>query len=85
MPLVKINGVTYEADTLSDEIKAHLHHLAHIENEFERLTMQMDVLRIARAEIGGRLDRELLRAQINAAPFVADPEAAADASEGSAS
>ena len=82
MPIITINGVSYEADSLSEDIKGHLHHLAHIDHEFERLTMQMDVLRIARAEIGARLDRELLRAQMNDAVFVGD--ASAKPVEGSA-
>lgn len=70
MPAIKINGVTYETDSLSDDVKGHLRHLSHIDQEFERLHMQMDVLRIARAEIGARLDNDLLRSQINGAVFM---------------
>jgi hypothetical protein len=70
MAAIKINGVTYETDSLSDDVKGHLRHLAHIDQEFERLHMKMDVLRIARAEIGARLDNDLLRSQINSAVFV---------------
>ena len=74
MAEIKINGVTYETDSLSDDVKGHLRHLAHIDQEFERLHMKMDVLRIARAEIGARLDNDLLRAQINDAVFVGNKD-----------
>jgi hypothetical protein len=74
MAAIKINGVTYETDSLSDDVKGHLRHLAHIDQEFERLHMKMDVLRIARAEIGARLDNDLLRAQINDAVFVGNKD-----------
>lgn len=74
MTAIKINGVTYETDSLSDDVKGHLRHLAHIDQEFERLHMKMDVLRIARAEIGARLDNDLLRAQINDAVFVGNKD-----------
>ena len=74
MAAIKMNGVTYETDSLSDDVKGHLRHLAHIDQEFERLHMKMDVLRIARAEIGARLDNDLLRAQINDAVFVGNKD-----------
>lgn len=74
MAQVRINGIAYETEELSDEIKDHLRYMAHIDADMERLTMQMDVLRIARAEIGGRLDKALLQDQINQAKFVAQAQ-----------
>lgn len=72
MAQVKINGVPYDTDLLSDEVKDHLRHMAHIDEEFARLNMQLDVLRIARVEIGNRLDRALLREQINSISLASD-------------
>jgi hypothetical protein len=66
MPFVKINGITYDFDTLSDDIKNHLKHLAYIDGELERMSMQANVLRISREEIGRRVDADLLRMELNA-------------------
>ena len=67
MPFVKINGLTYDFETLSDELKNHLKHLAFIDSEMERLSLQMNVLRISRDEIGRQLDSALLRQELNQA------------------
>ena len=64
MPIIKINGLAYELDTLSDEAKAHLRYMAFIDSEMERLSMRADTLRLAREEVGRRLDRALLRETI---------------------
>lgn len=65
MPHVKINGVTYDVDTLSDEVKSHLKALAFVDAESERLAMQLSVMRISREEIGRRLDLALTRQELN--------------------
>lgn len=65
MPHVKINGVTYDVDTLSDEVKSHLQALAFIDAESERLAMQLSVMRISREEVGRRLDLALTRQELN--------------------
>jgi len=65
MPIIKINGVAYELDTLGDEAKAHLRYMAFIDSEMERLSMRADMLRLARDEVGRRLDRALLRETIS--------------------
>jgi hypothetical protein len=53
---VKINGVTYELDTLSDEVKTHLKYLSFIDGEAERLTMRLNMLKLARDGVGKMLD-----------------------------
>ena len=65
MPLIKINGINYDAEALSPEVKAHLQRLAFIEAEVERVRLQMDVLFVAREEIGVRLDRALVSMELN--------------------
>jgi hypothetical protein len=78
MPHVKINGVTYDVDTLSDEVKSHLKALAFIDAESERLAMQLSVMRISREEVGRRLDLALTRQELNrptAAAPVPQPQA----------
>ena len=65
MPHVKINGVTYDVDTLNDEVKSHLKALAFIDAESERLAMQLSVMRISREEVGRRLDLALTRQELN--------------------
>jgi hypothetical protein len=65
MAAIKINGVSYDVERLSDEVKAHLQRLSFIDAETERLHLQMDVLRVARDEIGARLDRALLHMELN--------------------
>jgi archaellum component FlaC len=65
MPSVKINGITYDFETLSDELKNHLKYLAFIDSEVERLNLQLNVLRISREEIGRQLDSALLRQELN--------------------
>lgn len=61
MPIIKINGLAYELDTLGDEAKGHLRYLAFVDSELERLMMRADMLKLARDEVGRRLDRALLR------------------------
>lgn len=72
MPHVKINGVTYDVDTLNDEVKSHLKALAFIDGESERLAMQLSVMRISREEVGRRLDLALTRQELNR-PVAATP------------
>ena len=78
MPFVKINGITYDFETLSDELKNHLKHLAFIDSEMERLSLQMNVLRISREEIGRQLDSAVLRQELN------QPQPAGEPGQGSA-
>jgi hypothetical protein len=65
VPVVKINGVSYDAESLSEEVRAHLQRLAFIDAESERVHLQLDVLRVARDEIGARLDRALVHMELN--------------------
>jgi hypothetical protein len=65
MPYVKINGVTYDVDAISDEVKGHLRALSFIDSELERIGMQLSVLRISREEVGRRLDLALTRQELN--------------------
>jgi len=80
MPLIKINGLTYEFDQLSDEAKGHLRYLGFIDSELEQLSMRINLLKISRDEIGQRLDAALLRQSVNASP----PELAQKPQEGGA-
>ena len=73
MPSVKINGITYDFDALSEELKNHLKHLAFIDSEIERLALQMNVLRISREAIGQQLDSAVLRHELNQAQPTAEP------------
>jgi hypothetical protein len=74
MPFVKINGVTYDVDAISEEVKGYLRALSFIDAELDRIGMQLSVLRISREEIGRRLDLALTRQELNrpdpAAPVV---------------
>ncbi len=65
MPLVKINGVTYDVDAISEEVKGHLRALSFIDAELDRIGMQLSVLRISREEVGRRLDLALTRQELN--------------------
>ncbi len=65
MPTIKINGLAYDFDALSDESKGHLRYLAFIDSELERLTMRADMLKLARDEVGRQLDRTLLRETVS--------------------
>ena len=56
MPLIKINGLAYEFDTLDEEAKGHLRYLAFIDAELEQMAMRMNLLKISRDQIGQRLD-----------------------------
>ncbi len=71
MPLVKINGLTYEFNDLADEVKGHLKYMAFIDAELEQLAMRQNLLHIARDQIGQRMDRALVRE--SAQPALADP------------
>ena len=71
MPLVKINGLTYEFNDLADEVKGYLKYMAFIDAELEQLAMRQNLLHIARDQIGQRMDRALLRE--SAQPATADP------------
>jgi hypothetical protein len=68
MPLIKINGLAYEFDTLNDEVKGHLRYLAFIDAELEQLAMRANVLKISREQIGLRLDEALLRQSVTESP-----------------
>lgn len=68
MPLVKINGLTYEFDTLADEVKGHLRYTAFIDAELEQLAMRQNLLLIAREQLGQRMDRALLHETVNQSP-----------------
>ncbi|WP_310566403.1 hypothetical protein [Hydrogenophaga sp.] len=68
MPMVKINGLTYEFNDLPDEVKGHLKYMAFIDAELEQLGMRQNLLHIARDQIGQRMDRALLREAINQSP-----------------
>lgn len=68
MPLIKINGLAYEFDTMNDEAKGHLRYLAFIDAELEQLAMRINVLKISRDQIGQRLDAALLRQSVAESP-----------------
>jgi hypothetical protein len=68
MPMVKINGIAYEFDHLSDEVKGHLSYLSFIDAELEQLGMRQNVLRIARDQVGQRLDAALRESSAPTAP-----------------
>jgi hypothetical protein len=68
MPLIKINGLAYEFDTLDEEAKGHLRYLAFIDAELEQLAMRMTVMKISRDQIGQRLDAALLRQSVAQSP-----------------
>jgi len=61
MRQVKINGVTYELDSLNDEVKSHLKYLSFIDSEAARLTMQLNVLSLSREQVGRMLDLAMAR------------------------
>lgn len=76
MALVKINGLAYEFDALSDEAKSHLRYLAFIDAELEQLSMRINLMRISRDEVGRRLDQALMHQSIREAPVeLAQPPA----------
>lgn len=68
MPLIKINGLSYEFDNLTDEAKGHLRYLAFIDSELEQLSMRINLLKISRDQIGQQLDAALLRQSIVQSP-----------------
>jgi hypothetical protein len=68
MPLIKINGLAYEFDTLDEEAKGHLRYLAFIDAELEQLALRMNVMKISRDQIGQRLDSALLRQSVSQSP-----------------
>ena len=68
MPIIKINGLAYELDTLGDEAKGHLRYLAFVDSELERLMMRADMLKLARDEVGRGLLRGFRRQPGNRLP-----------------
>lgn len=78
---ITIDGQQYNPQDLSEEARAHLAHLAYIENELQRMQMGINVLRISRQKIG-----DLLRAALpGTTPAAAAPvEAKAPAKSGKA-
>jgi hypothetical protein len=69
MALVKINGVTYELDALSDEVKTHLKYLSYIDSEIERLKMQLGTFHLSRDHVGRLLDMAMTHQVLNETPF----------------
>ena len=60
MPIIKINGLAYELDTLGEESKGHLRYLAFVDSELERLMMRADMLtRLGVGSIGHCCERPL--------------------------
>lgn len=72
MPLVKINGVTYEFDALNEEIKTHLKFLSYIDSEIERLKMQLGTFQLSRDHVGRLLDSAMTSYALNQTPFEGD-------------
>ena len=73
MALVKINGVTYELDTLSDEVKTHLKYLSYIDSEIERLKMQLGTFHLSRDHVGRLLDISIANHAMQHTPFENSP------------
>jgi hypothetical protein len=73
MALVKINGVTYELDALSEEVKTHLKYLAYIDGEIERLKMQLGTFHLSRDQVGRLLDNAMAHHALNETPFEGNP------------
>jgi hypothetical protein len=69
MPLVKINGVTYEFDALNEEIKTHLKFLSYIDSEIERLKMQLGTFQLSRDHVGRLLDSAMTSYAVSQSPF----------------
>lgn len=69
MAMVQINGVTYEFDTLSDEVKTHLKYLSYIDSEIDRLKMQLGTFHLSREQVGRMLDVALTQHTMNETPF----------------
>ncbi|CAN1562963.1 hypothetical protein MCEMAEM4_02773 [Burkholderiaceae bacterium] len=69
MPLVKINGVTYEFDALNEEIKTHLKFLSYIDSEIERLKMQLGTFQLSRDHVGRLLDSAMTSYALHQTPF----------------
>lgn len=82
MPLIKINGLAYEFDSLDEEAKGHLRYLSFIDAELEQLAMRMTVMKISRDQIGQRLDAALLRQSVAQSPpeLAQRPQSAASGS-----
>lgn len=69
MPLVKINGVTYEFETLTEEVQTHLKYLSYIDSEIDRLKMQLGTFHLSREHVGRLLDTAMANLALNQAPF----------------
>lgn len=69
MPLVKINGVTYEFDELSEDVKTHLKYLSYIDSEIERMKMQLSTFHMSRDHVGRLLDSAMANHALNQSPF----------------
>ena len=72
MSMVKINGITYQFEGLSDEVKNHLKFMAFIDSELEQLAMRRSLLMMSREQIGQRMDKALIVESINKAPVEHD-------------
>jgi hypothetical protein len=69
MALIKINGVAYELDALSDEVRTHLKYLSFIDAEIERLKMQLGAFHLSREQVGRMLDSAMALHNLNQTPF----------------
>jgi hypothetical protein len=59
MPIIKIDNIDYDLDTLSDEAKAQLQSLQFVDSELQRLTAQTAVLQTARMAYSKALQQAL--------------------------
>ena len=55
MPLIKINGTSYESEQLSQKAKAQLNMLRFVDAELQRLKAQTAALQMARTAYGNVL------------------------------
>jgi hypothetical protein len=59
---IKIDGVDYELDALSDAVKTSLSNLRVVEREMERLTIQLNIAKTARAVYANNVKKNLPKA-----------------------
>jgi|GEM_PF-1566131 len=82
MPLIKINGITYEFEQLTEEVKGHLRYLSFIDAELEQNQMRIASMRIARDEVGRRLDQALVeQSLIQSAEGTNNPQSISQANQ----
>ena len=61
MPIIKVDNIEYERDTLSDEAKKQLQMLQYVDSELSRLQAQTAVLQTARIAYANALKQALDR------------------------